>query len=157
MTTNSRIRVGVVLLDDSNKIIVVRMHRENSSDIYVLPGGGVENGEGLFEAAIRETKEETHLNIEITKILYLKSLYTSTENALEVILLGKIKSGIIAKGFDPEEKGKNTLKEVLLVRVADLKDLNFHPTQLKELLADDVKQGFNKSAVYLGNFKYPEK
>jgi len=56
-----RIRVGVVLIEDG-KILLTKMHRENSEDIYVLPGGGIEPKENLIEGAIREVKEETNLD-----------------------------------------------------------------------------------------------
>lgn len=155
MKSTTRIRVGVVIIDQ-NKILLVRMHRENSEDVYVLPGGGVEDKESIFDAAIRETKEETNLEIGIIKILYLKSLYTNSDNALEIILLGKVKKGELKNGFDPEDKGKNILKEVKFVEISALRKMNFHPKQLKGLIENDVQKGFSNFTIYLGNFQYPE-
>jgi ADP-ribose pyrophosphatase YjhB (NUDIX family) len=155
MKSITRIRVGVIILD-KNKILTVKMNRENSKDIYVLPGGGVKNKEDIFDAAVRETKEETNLNIKIIKILYLKSLYSYEDNALEIILLGKIKKGELRKGFDPEEKGRNIIKEVKFIEVSKLKKINFHPKQLKGLIEKDIKEEFKNHTIYLGNFQYPE-
>ncbi len=151
-----RIRVGVVLIEDG-KILLTKMYRENSEDIYVLPGGGIEQKENLIEGAIREVKEETNLDAEIIKTLYLKTLFTEdNNNTLEIIFLGKITGGNLQKGFDPEDKGANVLKEVVFENLNTLKEINFHPKQLKTLLIEDWKIDFSKDTKYLGNFEYPE-
>jgi len=155
MNDNYRIRVGVVLIEQS-KILLVKMHRENSRDIYVLPGGGVHHKESLVEAAIREIKEETNLDIKLVKILYLKSLHSCDDGSIEIIFLGKISGGLLKKGYDPEDKGKNILKEVNFLDISNLKNINFHPKQLKNILEEDFKNGFRNDVVYLGNFEYPE-
>ncbi|MEK6874966.1 MAG: NUDIX domain-containing protein [Nanoarchaeota archaeon] len=154
MTKASRIRVGVVLRKN-NEILVIRMHRENG-DIFVLPGGGLEVGEGIIECAKREVKEETGLTIELHKILYLKDLVTATDHALEMVILGNITGGYIVKGFDPENKGCNILKEVTWISVDELKNLNFHPKQLREALPTAFKSDFADATTYLGKFQYPE-
>ena len=156
MDTKYRIRVGAVLIKDE-RVLVTKMHRENADDIYVLPGGGVNKNEDIFSAVIRETKEETNLDISIQKIIYLKTLYTkNNDNALEIVLLGKILGGELKKGHDPENKGKNILKEVRFVDFNEFGGLNFHPKQLKNLLKQDFKNNFESDTRYIGNHEYPE-
>lgn len=46
------------------KVLVVRRARSPALGIYTLPGGGVETGEALHEAVMREVREETGLDIE---------------------------------------------------------------------------------------------
>ena len=46
------------------KVLVVRRARKPALNLYTFPGGAVETGETLNEAAVREVREETSLTIE---------------------------------------------------------------------------------------------
>ena len=46
------------------KVLVVRRARKPALNLYTLPGGAVELGESLPEAAAREVREETSLTVE---------------------------------------------------------------------------------------------
>jgi 8-oxo-dGTP diphosphatase len=48
----------------NGKVLLVRRARKPALNLYTLPGGAVEAGETLVEAAIREVREETSLSIE---------------------------------------------------------------------------------------------
>ena len=54
--------VSAAIIRDG-KILIVRRGRAPARGIFTLPGGGVEVGETLFEAVLREVKEETGLDI----------------------------------------------------------------------------------------------
>lgn len=58
---------GVVIVRDGKILVVRRVPDDSLGGYYELPGGGVDNGENFAEAAIRETLEETGL--EVTAIL----------------------------------------------------------------------------------------
>jgi 8-oxo-dGTP diphosphatase len=45
------------------KVLIVRRARSPGAGVYTLPGGAVESGETLQQAAAREVKEETGLDI----------------------------------------------------------------------------------------------
>lgn len=57
--------VNVAVLHE-NKILLTQ--REDF-ETWILPSGGVEEGESLAQAAIRETKEETGLDVELTRLV----------------------------------------------------------------------------------------
>ena len=48
----------------AGKVLVVRRARSPAQNLYTFPGGAVEIGETLNEAAMREVREETSLTIE---------------------------------------------------------------------------------------------
>ncbi|MCX8185211.1 MAG: NUDIX hydrolase [Sulfolobales archaeon] len=62
--------VAAVLLRDSN-ILLVRRKYPPAIGKWSLPGGVIESGEGLIEAARRELKEETGLEAEPLGILWI--------------------------------------------------------------------------------------
>lgn len=61
--------VRVIVLDDENRILMVRqVHPER--EVWMVPGGGIEDGEDSSAAGIREVKEETGLDVEMCGLLW---------------------------------------------------------------------------------------
>ncbi len=60
--------VGGVVVQDGRALIVKRAHEPRKGE-WSLPGGIVELGETLVEAARREIKEETGLDVEVGEVL----------------------------------------------------------------------------------------
>ena len=58
--------VNIAILDDRNRLLLTR--REDF-DVWCLPGGGVEVGETLAQAARREVLEETGLEVVLTRLV----------------------------------------------------------------------------------------
>lgn len=56
--------VGIVICRES-KVLLIRRGKPPREGQWSLPGGAQELGETVFEAAIREAKEETGLDIEV--------------------------------------------------------------------------------------------
>ena len=48
----------------NGRVLIVRRARPPADGLYTLPGGGVELGETLEQAVVREVREETALEIE---------------------------------------------------------------------------------------------
>lgn len=63
----TRQRAGVIIICDGQVLLMRR--RKYGRKYYVVPGGGVEDGETIQEAAIREAKEETGLDVTIAEKL----------------------------------------------------------------------------------------
>ena len=55
--------VSAAIIRDG-RILIVRRARPPAHGLFTLPGGGVEVGETLHEAVIREVREETALTVE---------------------------------------------------------------------------------------------
>lgn len=67
MGTKIRNRACAVIVQDGKVLLV--QHQKNNQHYWLFPGGGVEYGETLEQAVIREMKEETNFDVEIGELL----------------------------------------------------------------------------------------
>ncbi|MFF0531248.1 NUDIX domain-containing protein [Nocardia amikacinitolerans] len=74
---NSLVPGGSALIVDQRGAILLQ--RRSDSGNWSLPGGTMEIGETLEQCVIRETREETGLDIEITGLL---GIYTDPEHVI---------------------------------------------------------------------------
>ncbi len=73
----------IVAVIDDNKILLTK--REDF-EVWCLPGGGVEDGESLAEAGIREAKEETGIDVELTSLVGVYSRVGGMWNDVHTVL-----------------------------------------------------------------------
>jgi ADP-ribose pyrophosphatase YjhB (NUDIX family) len=77
--------VNVVVTNAEGKILLIR-RTDNGN--WALPGGGVDIGESLPQAAIRETREETGIDCEITG---LSGIYTDPGHVILYTSNGEVR------------------------------------------------------------------
>jgi ADP-ribose pyrophosphatase YjhB (NUDIX family) len=58
--------VNVIVVNDSDEILLIR--RSDNAN-WAVPGGAVDLGESLTQAAVRETKEESGIDVEVTGLV----------------------------------------------------------------------------------------
>jgi 8-oxo-dGTP diphosphatase len=59
------VAVGAIVVDEQERVLLVRRGQPPAQDRWSVPGGVVEAGETLAEACVREVREETGLEVEI--------------------------------------------------------------------------------------------
>ncbi len=128
--TEVRAGVAVVILDKEGRIL---LEKRTDNGMWGLPGGKIEPSESIREAALREIKEETGLDIEITKLIGVYSepsgqrivTYPNSEDVchlIDIILEGKPLSGSLAlspeseelRFFDPQALPKDIVPPALM-------------------------------------------
>ncbi|MDZ7264238.1 MAG: NUDIX hydrolase [candidate division KSB1 bacterium] len=66
--------VGVVVLNADQKILLVKRGNEPGKGLWSLPGGMVQLGERVRDAAVREVYEECNLNVEPEDVMSVVDL-----------------------------------------------------------------------------------
>ncbi|MFZ5518310.1 MAG: NUDIX hydrolase [Candidatus Zhuqueibacterota bacterium] len=74
------IGVGVVLFNENKQVLLVKRGHEPSKNLWSVPGGLVELGERVSEAARREVLEECNLRVEPRDVLAVVDLILRDES-----------------------------------------------------------------------------
>ena len=83
--------VGIVVLNKENKVFVAK-RIDNQKNFWQMPQGGVDKGENLYEAAIRELDEETSIkSVSLIKKIDGLLTYILPDELLGIIWKGKFK------------------------------------------------------------------
>ncbi len=66
---NVRVRVAGIIVDDNRLLLI--SHKKGPDIYWLLPGGGVDFGESLEEALVREFKEELNITINVHRPAFI--------------------------------------------------------------------------------------
>ena len=72
-----RISARAIVFDGNNNLLLLNKYGGSQIDdgeFYVIPGGGVEDGETLKQAVVREVFEETGLDVSVGELVFVQEL-----------------------------------------------------------------------------------
>lgn len=100
--------VGVVCVE-GGEVLLVKRSGEPNKGYWAIPGGRVEFGETLRDAAIREMSEETGLSVRLGKVLEAVDILAKDEagrvkyHYVVIDFEGSVEGGELRPGGDAEE------------------------------------------------------
>ncbi len=117
--------VVAVVGHDDGRILMIH---KTDNDLWALPGGGHDIGESIRETVIREVREETGFEVDVTNII---GMYTNPNHVMayddgEVRQQFSIAFGAKVIGGAPRTSDES--KEVAWVSPNDLDTLEIHPS-----------------------------
>lgn len=125
----------------SGEWILLLKHQAPSrkEPIWLPPGGGIEFGETMEQAVVREVKEETGLFIKPVRLLWIHEFIEPPLHAIEYYFECDVTGGSLKLGEDPEHgKESQILKDLKFVSFRDIESLPVYPKFIKEaILAGD--------------------
>ena len=109
-----RISAGAIV-EDGERILLVRHQRAGRYDFWVCPGGGVQGEEELASAAIREVREESGLQVRISKLIYVEELLSPEQRHVKFWFAAQFVSGVLTTAH-PEATAEHIVQASWLSR-----------------------------------------
>ena len=128
---DKRVSSRAIIIEDNKLLTMFRRKIKNDGSVkeyYVIPGGGLEEGETLEENVIRELKEEFNVDIEIIKFLGTEEY----EDTIANYFLCKIVNGTPKLGG--EELERMTSQNYYEIRYIDLNDIDNYDINAKDII-----------------------
>jgi ADP-ribose pyrophosphatase YjhB (NUDIX family) len=117
--------VVAVVRDEQGRLLMI--HRTDN-DLWALPGGGHEIGEFIADTVVREVREETGIEVEVTG---LTGIYTNPRHVMaydDGEVRQQFSICFTARPIGGELRASSESREVRWVDPADLDQLPMHPS-----------------------------
>jgi ADP-ribose pyrophosphatase YjhB (NUDIX family) len=110
--------VNVAVSNDLGELLLIR---RTDNDNWALPGGGVDIGESLPQAAVRETREESGIECEIIGLL---GIYTDPQHVILYTSNGEVRQEfsvvLTARAIGGQLSASNETSEARWVRLDEV-------------------------------------
>jgi 8-oxo-dGTP diphosphatase len=142
---NPRLRVAMIARDNEGRILLLQHVREHGN-YWVLPGGGVDPGESVEDALMREIREELGVGSEVERLAAIGELILPYRHVVDFFFLGKLEKN---SGF--KIKYEEGIGDARWFSVGEVGDLNLLPPEIKVLFEKPAESGSGE-VKYLGRY-----
>ncbi len=139
-----RVRVAGILIEN-DRILLIE-HLKKNKRYWLVPGGGVDWGESTAEALIREYKEETNLDIDVDKFLFLSETIAPDKQKHVINLYFQVR--VLKNSIEDMRIGnEKNLMDLRFITKEEIEEIKLYPN-----IKEQLKQLLNKEEItpYLG-------
>lgn len=117
---------NALVVNEAGEILLIQ---RSDNGLWALPGGAMDLGETIEETAVRETLEETAVDIEITGLV---GIYTDPAHRIEYTSNGEVRQEFAvvfsAKPIGGSATTSDEAKQAAWVAPDDIDSLSMHPS-----------------------------
>jgi ADP-ribose pyrophosphatase YjhB (NUDIX family) len=118
--------INVIVVNEGGKILMIR-RTDNGN--WAVPGGAIDLGESLVDAAIRETREESGIDCEITGLV---GIYTNPRHVILYTSDGEVRQEfsivLTARPRSGQPRPSSETSHVAWLDPAEIDGLPMHPS-----------------------------
>ena len=96
-----KVAVGVLVQDRAGRLLLVRRNHDPALGQWAFPSGFVDAGEQLEDAAVREVREETQVDVELDRLLGAWS--HAGDPVVFLAYAARLRGGVAAPGDEASE------------------------------------------------------
>ena len=126
MEREHRISAGAIAIQD-NQILLVKYSNADGTSYLVGPGGGVLGNEGICQSVIREVREETGLEVNPQKVLFVEDLLSRRCRIVKIWFLCNLIGGRLTNTKGAIEEG---ITDVAWYHKEELRNEVVYPPEL---------------------------
>ncbi len=134
--------VRVIITDEQDRLLLVCQHHEDR-DIWMLPGGAIEEGENAMMAAKREVLEETGLQVRVEDLIWhVEEVSEKRGQRFVNYFMAVILDGECKLGWDPElGPDGQVLREIRFMSPSEVSTIpHLYPAYIKDEIWDILKR-----------------
>ncbi|RAU83075.1 NUDIX domain-containing protein [Pontibacter arcticus] len=119
-----RVRVSGICVIDKKLVLAKHGKTINNKAFWAPPGGGLEFGEKVHDCLKREFLEETGIEVEVVRFLFVNEFLENPLHAIELFFEVRATGGKIITGTDPEAaEDEQLIENVQLLTLPQLREI----------------------------------
>lgn len=110
---------SVLVQNNQDDVLLVKRLNEPGKDLWAFPGGKVDAGETVEEAAVREVKEETNIDTKLVGLLGSYDIIGEDYHFITVCYIGEYEGSEIVPGDDVDDSKWVSIDELETVSLTN--------------------------------------
>ncbi len=148
MSEKIGIRPAIIVIEDGKVLLVKSKYKDE--EFYLFPGGGIEFGETIEDAAVRETLEETGVKVKIKDIFHVNEyIYAKDWSKRSVTIFFTAEVIKISK---PQTDDEGKIKSVEWIELKELGKYDIRTKRVTDMVESRSDLG-NSRTMYSIDYK----